>query len=133
MAVKVRGARISLIPDEFLFPSSVVVLESGAALDADRVKACSRSGGRRRPAQGRTPGPARDLATRPSMRPGRYALSVDLELGDDEVNRPPISFSFVRSRARVPADVAVESFVRLEVTGTSTRRLPAFGEASGRS
>jgi hypothetical protein len=132
MRTKGTRPRLSLIPDEFLFPSSVVVLESGSSVDADLVRrsvgVAGGSGRLRIERQGRRitwrPGP--------TLRPGRYALSVDLELGGEELSGRRIPFSFVRSRARVPADVAVQSFARIELNGTSTRRLPTFAEASGR-
>jgi Subtilase family len=129
-----KGARspVSLIPDEFLFPTSVVVLESETALDADLVRrtvgVAGGSGRVRIELQGRRV----TWRAGPELRPGRYALSVDLQLGGEDLSGRRIPFSFVRSRARIPAEVAVESFTRLVVNGTTTRRLPAFAEASGR-
>jgi hypothetical protein len=132
MRTKGTQPRVSLIPDEFLFPGSVVVLESEAALDADLVRRAVGVAGA--PGRVRIERQGRRVTWRPGpgLRPGRYALSIDLELGDEGIGGRAISFNFVRSRARVPADVAVESFTRLEVNGTSTRRLPVFVEASGR-
>lgn len=132
MRTKGKQARVSLIPDEFLFPSSVVVLESDSALDADLVRravgVAGAPGRLRIERQGRRvqwrPGPA--------LPPGRYALSLDLELAGQDLSGRPIPFNFVRSRARVPDGVAVESFARIQVNGTTTRRLPTFAEASGR-
>jgi hypothetical protein len=132
MATKSSGPTISLIPNEFLFPKSVVVLESATALDADLVRrAVGVAGGSGRL---RIEDRGKRVTWRPgaALRPGRYALSVDLELGGEDLAGRQIPFNFVRSRARVPADVVVESFARLEVNGTSTRRLHTFGEASGR-
>jgi hypothetical protein len=132
MSTKSRRLNISLLPDEFLFRSSVVVLESDTSLDADLVRrAVGVAGGSGRL---RIEDRGRRVTWRPgaALRPGRYALSVDLELGGEDLAGRRIPFNFVHSRAHVPANVAVESFTRLEVNGTTTRRLPTFGEASGR-
>jgi hypothetical protein len=132
MRTKGTRPRVSLIPDEFLFPSSVVVIESDAALDADLIRrTVGVAGG---PGRLRIERQGRRVTWRPGpdLRSGRHALSVDLKLGGEDLSGRPIPFSFVRSRARIPADVAIQSFTRLDVNGTTTRRLPAFADASGR-
>jgi hypothetical protein len=132
MVTKSTRPSISLIPDEFLFPGSVVVLESASSLDADLVRrAVGVAGGSGRL---KIEDRGRRVTWRPdaALRSGRYALSVDLKLGGEDLTGRQIPFNYVRTRARVPADVAVESFTRLKLNGTSTRRLPTFGDLSGR-
>lgn len=121
--------------DEFLFPSSSVVVETPTPLDADAAK---RSIGvvRRNntvkvgpKARKATWTPGRDLPT------GRHVLQVGPLIGADGTEITPlvsIPFNFVQTKAKVPGNVAVESMVRFRMAGGGPERLPLGGRARGK-
>jgi hypothetical protein len=118
--------------DEFVFPSSKVVIEADVPLDAtavgkslgvERVDNLIRFS---RDSRSVTWSPAENLA------PGRHVLRVGPVLSADGKELSPgimVPFQFVRTAARIPRDTAVESMVRLTTGG---RRLSLYDSARGR-
>ena len=121
--------------DEFLFPSSSVVIEAPKAIDADAAKrsiGVARVSDRVRiAAKGRkatwTPPP--DLPT------GRHVLQIGPLIGAGGGEMAPavsIPFNFVQTKAKVPTGVAVESMVRFRMAGGRPERLPLAGATRGK-
>jgi hypothetical protein len=69
------------------------------------------------------------------LAPGEYRFQVDevvAKAGGALGTGREIPFAVVKSRARVPASVAIESMVRLRVDQQGTHRLPLFETSAGR-
>ncbi len=126
------NTRIDLLPDEFLFPRSAVALESSRPLDRDVVSRAIGTVGARGRLQFAEGG--RRIVWRPAadLEPGRYEFYVDSLAIADGATSARIPFNFVRTAARIPPNLAVEAFSRLAIERMTTRRLPTFGQASGR-
>ena len=120
---------IGLQRDEFLFPRSTVVVQTPAAMDAE---AAQQSIGVERAANVVKVDAQRKRATwtpPDDLAPGQHVLQIGPLLSSKNGELSPemaIPFQFVDSNARIPADVAVESMVRLKITARGVQRLPLF-------
>jgi hypothetical protein len=130
------GVKLSGIQrDEFLFPSSSVVVEAPKALDADTarrtigiVRAANevKVGAKSRKATWKPP---EDLV------PGRHLLQIGPLIATDGTEVSPeisIPFNYVQTKARPPANVAIESMVRLRVTASGLQRLSLLAPVRGK-
>jgi Subtilase family len=121
--------------DEFLFPSSSVVVEMPTAMDAEGAQ---RAIGVERADNVVKVGPQGKKATwspSDSLLPGRHVFQVGPLLsrsGEEIAPEVAIPFQFVPTKARVPRDVAVESMVRLRLTNNGPERLPLYAPARGK-
>jgi hypothetical protein len=121
---------ISLVPDEILLTGSKVVMQTAEPVDRERAE---RAVGVRGLAG--TLQVSRDrkrITWTPSddATPGWYEFSVDeLTSGDKRVSTGGrIRFGLVRSTARVPANVVVESMTRVRVDRWQVQRLSLFDD-----
>jgi hypothetical protein len=126
---------LSLRPNEILLGEVAIALETTRAMDADAMRkglgirgvdgtVRLLKGGKRAVWT-----PAEPLA------PGEYRFQVGevvARSGGTLGLRGDTPFAVVKSRAKVPASVAIESMVRLRVDQLGTRRLPLFEASSGR-
>ncbi len=136
MATPINGLRaISLRPNEIVLSDLAVTLEASRPFDADTARKSLGvagvdgavrflGGGKRAVWQPRRP-----------LSPGRYRFVVG-ELASRSGARLSVGaelpFAVVKSRARIPASVAVESMVRLRVGKLGTERLSLFESPQGR-
>lgn len=121
---------ISLVPDEILLTGSKVVMQTAEPVDRERVE---RAVGVRGLAGALQVSRDRKRITwTPSddATPGWYEFSVDeLTSGDKRVSTGGrVRFGLVRSAARVPANVVVESMTRIRVDRVRVQRLPLFDD-----
>ena len=120
--------RINLVPDEIVLIGSSVVLETAGPIDADRLErtvGVRGLAGRLALDEGR-----RRLTWTPSRHtePGWSEFSID-ELTSDGRRTTAggrLRFGLVRSAAKVPPSVTIESMVRLHIDGWHVERLPLF-------
>jgi hypothetical protein len=126
--------RISLRPQEIVFGDVVITLDAPRAVDVDvarkEVGVAGVAGAVELLEQNKR------VVWRPSrpLAPGRYRFSVGELAARSGVRfaAPPcIPFAVVRSRARVPDAVAVESIVRLRLGERGTQRLSPYVEHDG--
>jgi Subtilase family len=128
------GVEIDLRPEEFLFPRSTVTVATKKPLDAEAAR---RAIGVARAANAVKVGRERTTAVwspPPDLPPGRHIFQVGPLLSADGKEVEPalqIPFHFVRSQARIPAGVAVGSFVRASVGAEDLERLPLGTTAGG--
>jgi hypothetical protein len=134
MAV-IKGLRISLQPNEIVFPRSKVSVESKIAMDSESTQRALcvpgvhgsvriSAGGKRAtwsPVADLPPGPHTFLCEEIASRTSRK-LSPAGE----------IPFFVVKSKARIPSSVVIESMVRYKVGRLETARLPLHGQPRGR-
>lgn len=132
----IQGLRsLSLRPNEILIATVAIVLETRRAMDPDTVRKGIGIHG--------VDGSVRVLArgTRAvwtplePLPPGRYRFQVNELVSRSGARLGPggeIAFAVVHSRARVPSSVAVESMVRLRLSGVETQPLPLFEDPGGR-
>lgn len=119
---------INLVPDEILLTGAKVVMQTSQPVDRERVE---RAVGVRGLAGALQVSRDRKRVTwTPSdtARPGWYEFAVDeLADGDKRISTGGrIRFGLVRSAARVPANVVVESMTRVRVDRWQVQRLPLF-------
>ena len=125
---------IGLQRDEFLFRRSAVVVQTPVAMDAE---AAQQSIGVERAANVVKVDSQRKKATwtPPDDLPaGRHILQIGPLLSSKNGELAPevaIPFHLVDSKARIPADVAVESMVRLKINTRGIERLPLFEPVRG--
>lgn len=120
--------RINLVPDEIVLIGSSVVLEATDPIDEDRLErtvGVRGLAGRLELSEDR-----RRLTWTPSRHaePGWYEFSVD-ELTTDGRRTSAggrLRFGLVRSAAKIPASVMIESMLRLHIDGWHVERLPLF-------
>lgn len=126
---------LSLRPNEILLGDVAIALETTRAMDADAMRkglgipgidgaVRVLKGGKRAVWTPATP-----------LAPGEYRFHVDevvARSGGALGAGGEVPFAVVRSRARVPASVAIESMVRLRVDPRGARRLPLFETSAGR-
>jgi len=123
--------RINLTPDEIVLSGSSVVVELSKGISQDLWKRAV--GVRRAPATVSVSRDGKRLTWTPTedAKPGWYEFSADglvSKTGITGSARGRIRFALVRSSARVPANVAIESMARLRVAGWRVDRLPLFAE-----
>ena len=120
---------IDLLPDELIFTNSEIVLETRNKVNRESLEE----------AVGVRGVPGRVSLSRDRLRitwtpdeeatPGWHDFVVDSLVSDDgDVISPGgrIRFGLVRSQARIPRNVAVESMVRLRIRGSNVTRLDPF-------
>lgn len=121
---------ITLVPDEILLTGAKVVMQTTEPVDRERVE---RAVGVRGLASTLQVSRDRKRVTwTPSdtARPGWYEFAVDeLTSGDKRISAGGrIRFGLVRSAARVPANVVVESMTRVRVDRWQVQRLSLFDD-----
>jgi hypothetical protein len=118
---------IAIQPDEFLFPGSSVVVETTRPMDAElaqqSIGVAREDNAVKVASTGRTATwtPPEDLT------PGAHLLQVGplVSTDGDQLNQGfAVPFTFVDSGARIPKQVAIESFARLRVTAGGLERVP---------
>lgn len=122
---------INLIPDELVFTGSKIVLETRSKLDREQVELAV--GARGVPASVKLSRDKQRVTWTPSgeATPGWYEFEVDSLVSDRGKlvsSGGRIRFGLVRSAARIPRDVAVESMVRLRVGRRGVVRLDPFAK-----
>ena len=131
-----RGLRtISLRPNEIVVGDVSVTLSAARAFDPDAARKGLGIAGVDGVVRLRDEGKRAVWTPLRPLPPGRYRFVVG-ELTSRSGARLSaggvISFSVVKSRARIPGSVAVESMVRLKVEKLGSIRLPLYAPAEGR-
>lgn len=127
--------RINLQPDEILLRTSTVIIRSNTPLDADFARRAVGVRGTAAEVQVSEDRRTLSWSPPPDMPLGRHALVVSELLSSDRDSLGAgggIPFLLAESKIPVPADVAIESLVRLRRDGLNTVRLPLDQPASGR-
>jgi Subtilase family len=121
---------INLVPDEILLTGAKVVMQTAEPVDRDRVERAV--GVRGLPGTLQVSRDRKRVTWTPSDAavPGLYEFAVDeLTSGDKRVSTGGrIRFGLVRTAARVPANVVVESMTRVRVDRWQVQRLPLFDD-----
>jgi len=132
----IQGLRsISIRPDEVVLSNVAILIETARAMDPDATrKGIGIQGvdGNVRLLKGGKRAEWKPLA---NLKPGKYKFQVNeiVSTSGGKVSAGgEIPFIVVRSRAKVPASVAVESMVRFRAEKYRTRRLSIFEDAGGK-
>ncbi|MGH2817690.1 MAG: S8 family serine peptidase [Actinomycetota bacterium] len=130
-----RGMLVGIQPDEFLFPSSKVNVQTSAPMD--KLMALRAIGTSKADSVVRFSSDARRATWSPAenLQPGRHVLQIGPLLsaeGKEITGEVAIPFQFVETAAKIPPTVTVESMVRLRLTSKGVERLTLFAPVRGK-
>lgn len=121
---------ITLVPDEILLTGAKVVMQTTEPVDRERVERAVGVRGLAGTLQVSRDRKRVTWTPSDTARPGWYEFAVDeLTSGDKRISAGGrIRFGLVRSAARVPANVVVESMTRVRVDRWQVQRLSLFDD-----